>query len=491
MRVLLVVPRSNDLLHNPSMPLGLVSIGTYLKRYQHEVKIIDMDVKKYSIKKVIDDFKPDICGISVRTQKQINSALRISEKCKKYNIPVVWGGSLTAMVKLEHFFDTECIDIVSLGEGEMTWLELVDVVAKRRSLEDVKGIAFKRNGEIVVTENREFLDLNEIYPCDWTLIDVPRYFQHLYGAQKLVYLYMSKGCPGHCAFCYNSYFHHSCVRRKSINVFMQELKNLVENYGVDGFYLADEIAFSKKTDLYDFCDALCKTEYQLIWGCETRIGILNRDDLQTLYDNGCVCIHFGIETASSEMIEKVGKNIPFDKIIPTFEMCNEIGIIPVSTFIIGLPGENVENLKTTVNFMKTLPSNELSVMQYGYLYNSDFGKELYNCGKYKLPQKLKEYKKVDLYNNRQPNYSDIPPKDLRVVQGHFFWRLLLKSDYQAYPNREQGFVVLKKHIKILLNRIWYTDIVDLPESICASAVPFIRFFLSAKFYKKTRSKYGL
>lgn len=491
MRILLISPSSCDFLHNESVPLGIVSIGTYLKHENHEVKIVDFNITHQPIERIIDEFKPDICGISVRSSKQVSSAIRLSKKIKKSSIPVVWGGAFTTTPKVEQFFEENYIDIVSLGEGEITWIELVDAFANNKPLEKIKGIAFKKNGKVIQTEKREFLDLSTILPCDWSLVDMEKYFQHLYGAHRMIYVYMSKGCPGHCAFCYNNDFHNSCIRRKSVEMFMTEIRTLVQEYNIDGFYLADEFAFSKKSDLYTLCDALDELPNKLIWGFETRIGAVNKEDLERARKSGCCAIHFGIETASPNMIERVGKKIPFDKVIPTFELCNELGIIPVSTFIIGMPGETVEDLKYTVDFIKKLPSNEVSVMIYTYLYHSKFGKEIYNSGKYKLPKRIKEYIKADVYYNRLPNFSEIPTRDLKVIQGYFFWHLIFKDDYVDYPNDEKGLVVLRKHIEVVLRRVPFINIVDMPEAISRSFFPFVRFFFAANFYKKIRQKYGL
>ena len=488
MKILLVVPAKCDLIHSVSLPLGLISIGTYLKEYGHEVKLIDPCVTHVSISKTLKDFQPDIIGLSIRSQKQILSAVSISKKAHKMGIPVVWGGPICNIAPIEHFFAEEYIDILSFSEGEMTWVDLADTLEKGKPLDDVKGIAFRKNGKIIRTPDREFMDLSKILPSDWSLVDVPKYFTGIYSVKKLVYVYLSKGCPGHCSFCYNSYFHRSCVRRKSVEVFMTEIKQLVEVYGIDGFYLADEYAFSKKSDIYELCDALDATGYKLGWGFETRIGLLDKSDLQRLYDSGCRWIHFGIETASPRMMKRINKNIPFDKVIPTFEWCNEVGIIPVSSFVIGMPGETVEDLQYNVELAKKLPNCEISFFKYAYIYDSPFGREIFNSGKYKLPEKLLDSRKIDLYHSRTPNFSQIPMRDLNVVQGYFFWDLLTKSDYDK---KEKNVLHLFKQFKILLNRVFHINIRFLPEAVLTSAIPLFRFFFAAKFCKKTRKKYGL
>ena len=488
MKILLVTPSNCDLIHGVSLPLGLISIGTHLKQGGHDVKIVDLNVSHSNINSIIKSFNPDILGVSVHYQKQIPVALDVSKAAHKRGITVVWGGPFCNHITLEHFYNEGTIDIISFSEGEATWLELAEAIENNRAIDDIKGIAYKKDGRFIRNDDREFMDLSTILPADWSLVDVSKYPQPLYGAQKLVYLYLSKGCPGRCGFCFNSFFNHSRQRRKALDVFMIELKELVEKYGVDGFCLSDECAFTRKSDLYDLCDALDNAGYNLIWGFDTKMGLLDKEDLQRAYDSGCRWIHFGLESGSERMLEIINKKISFSDIAPTFNWMNEIGIVPVSTFIVGMPHETVDDLKCTVNLIKGLPNNESSVFQYGYLYGSPFGKEIYESGKYKLPSKLRDYRKVDLYNGRQPNFSEIPKKDLKVVQGYFSWKLLFKSDYSKKTN---VVTYIFREIKYLCERVVHIKLRYLPEAFAETAIPLARFFFAAKFCKKTRKKYGL
>lgn len=488
MKILLISPSNSDIIHAVSVPLGLVSIGTYLKQAGHEVKILDMSVSHQSIKSVFNEFKPDLSGVSVRSPKSVLFALKVSKKLKAFGIPVVWGGSFCDGAPPEHFFNTGVIDVLSFSEGEMTWLELAEAFEGKRNFDEIKDIAYKKGNSYVRTEPRDFMDLSEIIPSDWSLVDIPKYFQYLYGSKKLLYLYLSKGCPGRCSFCYNSEFHRSCYRRKSLDVFMQEVRGLVEEYGMDGFYLSDEMSFMKKEDLFSLCDELDKTGYNLLWGFQTRIGALKEEDFQRAYDSGCRWVDFGIESASPKMIKKIGKNIPLDKIIPTFEMCQKVGIITMSNFILGLPGEDEEDIKASVDLAKKIPGNVPTFFLYAYNYGTKVGKEIYCSGKYKLPQKLSEYRKADFCYNQLPNFSEVSMWDKKVVQGYFLWKQLIQKDYS---DETKSFDLIYKHMKIVSERIKYVDLIHVPEAIIKSFCPFVRFFFTANFCFKTKKKYGL
>lgn len=490
MNILLLSPANNDMVSAVSVPMGLLSIGTYLKNAGHNVRILDFAINRFNLKKELELFRPDICGVSVRSPKSVRFAIDISKRIKKYNsgLPVVWGGPFCNNVPLNVLFNESYIDIVSFGEGELTWLELAEYAGGMKKLDEIKGIAFRNGCGIEKTAEREFIDLENILPVDWSLVEVPKYFQYLFGCEKLLYLYYSKGCPAKCTFCYNHDFHRSCYRKKTLELFMSELKELVEKYGLDGFYLSDELSFPDKNELYEFCDALTETGYNLKWGSQTRIGNLKKEDLEYMYKNGCRWMDFGIESGSPEMLKKINKNIPYDLIVPTFDWCSEIGIFSMANFILGFPGETEQDLQMSVNLAKQIKASTVTFGFYCFNYSSPMGRELYKEYKDGMPKKLKDYNKNDFYTNSLPEFSDIPKKDKKVVQSYFMWKQLSTKNITGAPHKFEMFI---KHIKIFLKQVNVIGISHLYEAIIKTFIPFVRFCFMNYFCKKTLKKYGL
>lgn len=490
MNILLISPANNDMVSAVSLPMGLLSIGTYLKANGHSVRILDFATGKIKLKKEFENFKPDICGISVRSPKSVRFAIDISKKIKKFNpqIPVVWGGPFCNNVPLDVFFKEKYIDILSFGEGELTWVELAEYAQGGKNLQDIKGIAYRTAEKFVKTSDREFMNLEKILPVDWSLVDVEKYFQYLFGCEKLLYVYYSKGCPGKCSFCYNNDFHRSCYRKKALSVFMYEIKELVENYGMDGFYLSDECAFPVKKDMYEFCDALNTSEYGLKWGGQTRIGYMTKSDLEYMHKSGCRWMDFGIESGSKRILEQINKNIPYELIIPTFEWCNEIGILSMTNFILGFPDETCDDLLQSVTLAKNIKASTVTFGFYCYNYSSPMGREIYSQYKSELPKKLKDYTKNDFYVNTLPSFSDIPEKDKKVVQAYFMWKQLSSKSIAGAPHK---YEILKKHLKNFFKQINVVGMKHLPEAVMKTFYPFLRFRVMSCFCKKTLKKYGL
>ena len=487
MRVLLIMPVNCDVIHSVSLPLGILSIATYLKEAGVEVEICDMAIKRVSLSKVLKRYQPDIVGLSFASTKSIDAMINVSRKLRKYNIPIVWGGPFCDLAATEHHFGTGLVDIISYREGEETWLELVRTLENGGNLESVKGIAFLKDGKIVKTEARPFMSSEKLPRIDYSFVEVRRYFQPLYGCKKLLYIYCSKGCPGQCTFCYNHMSHCHKRRRRPLSVFFEELEELVTVYGLDGFYLGDEIAFVSDRELEEFCDELDSLRLNVNFGFQTRIGALSREAIARSYRSGCRWIDFGIESGSPEILTKFQKNIPYDKIDYTFDACCDAGIISIANFIVGFPDETREQVQETIDLAKRIHSTQNTFGQYIPEPNTVDGMNPQRFKKkYATFSKLKDYKKNDLFNNPH-NLSEVPKKELNVIQSHFLWTAIFRKDY--FENR--SYYLLINSIKIFLQRLATLNPYYAAKAVSEIVGDFVRFFIDEHFYPGIHKKYHL
>lgn len=487
MKILLIMPYHCDLIHTVSLPLGILSIASYLEQNGHQVTIADFSVKKLSLKKVYEENTPDVVGISFPSVKAIDGVLYISKFFKKKKIPVVWGGSFIDVGLTEHFFDTGLVDIISYCEGEATWLELADTLSKGGSLSDVKGIAFKENGSVIKTPPRPFMDPALLPRLDFSLVNVPVYFQYLYGCKKLVYVYLSKGCPAHCNFCVNTMCHRNTRRRRPLEVFLSEIKELVTVYGADGFYFSDELAFANDRELYEISDAFKNTGLTFFWGFQTRIGALSEQAIHYAKDCGCRWIDFGVESGNREMLEKVEKCIPYDKIESDFQACSDAGIISIANFIIGFPGETREQFQDSINLAKRLKSTQNTFAKYIFVPSTPAGQEIVKTyKKYPSFRKLNDYKQMDFFKNTQ-GLSAIPQKELNVVQSYFLLQAIFRKDYS--DNR--SYDLLFKSILTVLQRISKMRFSCMIKALTEISSNFLRFFFDVSLHPGILKQYGL
>lgn len=497
MNVLLIAPKLQFNIDTPPMPLGLLAIGTHLKKLGYNVKIFDRSMQSTTLTNLYNDFSPDIIGVSIISTRMLKDAIVVSKFFKNRDIPVVWGGIFASEIP-EIILKESFVDYVSIGEGEKTWEEIICYLEKKQSISEIAGLAYKENGKVIINSERKFLSPEEIPSIDYSLINIDEYTND-YGSdigRKMVWLYTAKGCPHQCTFCYNKAFNKCLYRRRPTESYMNEVKYLIEETPTDSIFFADEIWCHSKKDLRQRCEEIKNSGIDFTWGCFMNVGVLDREDFEYMYECGCRLIYFGIESGSQNILDKVKKPIKIDLAVSEIKACFEAGIAPFVSFIIGFPDESEEDLRKTVKILE-------KVSFYGklfcYFYIPYVGSELFNDLTNK--GKLRNIKNLDDINMNFPfntiikdssrNLSKVPTKDLNLIYSYsLLWSFYNKPKLQNCSNlitatingvseffshnNDGGYD--KKKLLVFIFGVIYTY---------GTAV------LRAFFYRKTAKKYDL
>lgn len=487
MKILFIMPATGYYRSALSNPLGVLSIATYLKKNGYDVKINDRNVENINIDKLMKSYNPDIVGISIMSSRCLKDAQKVSKTVKKYNKMLVWGGQIPTM-NTELCLSCEYVDYILMGEGEITLLEFVQKIEKSESPNEIDGLAYRENDQIIITKCREFADLKDIPLIDWTIVKPKSYYQKFYYSDKMLYLFSSKGCPHNCAFCGNNEYHRCTHRKRPADLVIEEIENLVNNYGMDAVYFTDEEWCVKKEDAYEFCEKLKKKGLNLVWGFDSRIGQYTKEDLQVMYDAGCRWILVGIESGSPLTLKKMHKNINIDIIEDNIKNCIDIGITPLTTFIIGFPGETEEELKKTVNFAMKIRSKLIQINHFFPTPGSDMQRELVENGLYNPPKTFKDAEKVIATDTLGQNFSSVPSKDLRVIRCFFNWVVFTGKNT---INNVENFAFAKGAIYDVFNAITKRGILFFFIGFFTAAWEFIFVFWHVIAYPGVRKKYGL
>lgn len=488
MKILFINPSTTKYTRSISVPLGLLSIASFLQVKGHTVKIYDRTVSKEALKTIVDTFRPQVAGISLVSYKSITDTLELSAELKRYGIPVIIGGPL-ASVLTELVLDCNSVDAVSLGEGEATWLDIAEKYdGTNDCLRNIPGLAFRaREGETVFTKSREFVNLAELPELDWELIDVPKYFQSSYGCKKMLYLYAAKGCPFSCTFCYNKDFHKSTYRKKPLEILLSEIRHLVTHYQMDGVYFADEMWCCSREEMHTVCDALKSLKLDFVWGCQTRIGIFDEEDFRYMYNSGCRWIFFGIESGSEKVLAEINKRIDYDKIEPTFASCKKAGLACIGSFIAGFPDESCEDLKMTVELIKKLDTSLINMNYLALIPGSEIYKKLIRDGKYEEVKTLEEFGKKNPLDKMEYNYSKIPDIDIKVVRAYFMWKSFTATDI---PGTEK-FSFARKVVTDALKSVKTGDFISFVVSTAIAGIEFLKVLFYSHFFPDVKKKYNL
>jgi len=487
MKILFIVPATGFYLSALSNPLGVLSIATFLKNNGHNIKIHDRNVEKINLDKLIKSYNPDIIGVSVLSSRSLKDALKVSKKVKEHKKMLVWGGQIPTMHPALCLSGT-FIDYIIMGEGEITWLEFVTQLGNYESPNDINGIAYKDNGHIVITKCRAFADLKDLPIIDWSLLNPTKYFKKYFHSDKMLYLYSSKGCPYNCSFCGNREYHLCTYRLRPADMTIEEIEQLINNYELNGVYFSDEIWRVQKEDAYEFCRKVKEKNLKFVWGCDSRIGQYDKNDLQVMYDAKCRWILFGIESGSKTMLNKIHKGISIDDVEENLSNCKKIGITPITTFIIGFPDETEGQVKETVNLAMRIQSKLVQVNYFFPMPGSDLYRELVDRGQYKPPETLYQLSKVIAQNSLEQNLSKVPSKDLHVIRCFFQWVAFTGKDT---INKGRAFAFTWQAISDMFSVITKKGIWFFIVGIMMAAKEFLYIFWHVVAYPGVKKKYGL
>ena len=487
MKILFIIPATGYYRSALSNPLGVLSIATFLKKNGYDVKLFDRNVEKSNIDKLIKSYNPDIIGVSVMSSRCLKDAIKVSKTAKKYSKMLIWGGQIPTM-NTALCFECKDVDYIMMGEGELTWLEFVRKIEKSESPNDIDGTAHKVNGQVAITKCRDFADLKEIPLIDWTLVKPKSYYQKFYYSNKMLYLFSSKGCPFNCSFCGNREYHRCMHRKRPADMVIEEIEYLVKKHGMDAVYFTDEEWCVNKEDAYEFCEKIKNKHLNFVWGVDSRIGQYTREDLQMMYDAGCRWILVGIESGSKLTLDKIHKNINIEVVEENIKNCIEIGITPMTTFIIGFPGETEEELKKTVNLAMRVRSKIVQINHYFPTPGSDLEREIIKNGQYEPPKSLKEAGRVIATDTLGQNFSCVPSKDLRVIRCFFNWEVFTGKDT---INQAGKFSFAKTAIYDVFNAITKRGILFFFIGFLTAAWEFLFVLWHIIAYPGVRKKYGL
>lgn len=488
MRVLIINPAPEHYTRARCAPLGCLAIASALKAKGHTVKLLNRAISSGDIRLELDDFKPDFIGCSLLTAMAVKDCSYVSKEAKKRGITVVWGGPFVSACP-EIVLELDCIDYISVGEGEGTWLEMLETAEKNGDMSEVKGLAFMKEGKYVYTGDREFLDLTTLPPMDYTLIDVQKTFYKNYHYDGIMGMYISKGCTGRCTFCYNRAFHNSCRRSRDIATFIEEATLLKEKYGAKAIAFADELFGYDKKVLRETCQAMIDAKLDIPWGAMTKIGIFDREDFELMYKAGCRWLEFGVESGARTTLNRMKKGMKLEDVEKDLLLCKELGIITLCYFIVGFPDETEEELRQTCELVNKIKYAKFVCSYFSPLPGSEIFDKLVEEGRLTPPRNMKELSKTKILYSPHPNLSHVKTLDLKVVRSHILWRSFTKKSF--IENGKINYSVAKKDIIDVLKSLRGHGFKEGVIQFFASGYEFLDIFFYANFFPKIIKKYGL
>ena len=244
----------------------------------------------------------------------------------------------------------------SVGEGEIVAGQLIERLLNQRDVSDIKGIVYKKDNQVVSTGRGDYIkDLDDLPMPAYDLIPIEAYGNYARmsrtGSGKYMCIFSSRGCPYHCIYCHNIF--GKVFRCRSAENLFNEIKHLYDTYKIRDFEIMDDIFNLDRKRMIDFCDRIINSGMKVTFAFPNglRGDILDREQLTKLRRAGTIFIAFAIETGSPRMQKLIKKNIQLDKIKKNIAIAHSLRIHSHGFSMIGFPGETLEEMKMTVDFL--------------------------------------------------------------------------------------------------------------------------------------------
>ncbi len=359
MKILMVVYDNDSYIS--WFPQGLAYLASAARNAGHEVSVYQQDIYHWPdshLTDYLDSNAFDVVEVStIGGYYQYHKLLSLSEAInasrRRSHFRYTIGGHGPASDP-RYFLSITGADVVGIGEGEITFVELMDAFAGKRSLESVDGIAFfDAGGNYVRTRARELIkNIDDIAWPAYDLFDMTHYsllrLPNIKGNERCIPMLSGRGCIFSCNFCYRL---DKGFRPRSAQSIIDEIQFLKKTYNIRYIAFSDELLMSSKERTLELCRAFIEARLDIKWDCNGRLNFADMDVLEKMKEAGCVFINYGIESLDNDTLRVMHKGLTRDMIIRGVENTLKAGISPGLNIIFGNINEPLSALDDAVEFL--------------------------------------------------------------------------------------------------------------------------------------------
>lgn len=495
MRILLFYPPMTIRGDDPTVPgmaapLGLANIAAYIEREGYDVAICDalieglkvikrgrgwvrVGLSEKSIIERINYYKPDIVGVSVMFTAFAPDAHRLAKIVKGISPQtlVVFGGAHASVLPEDVLADKN-VDLVVIGEGEETFLEIVRRFERKKNLDNILGTAVRgKRGKVFINDPRSFIKDLDLLPFPARhLLPMDLYLRMSKKVEEESYVMRfpftdvvsSRGCPNNCIYCAVPKIWGRTWRPFSAERVLREIDFLVKRYGIKEIHFLDDNISVSKTRLEKICDGIIKRKLDIKWTCPNGIAIWNLDKplLKKMKKSGCYRLTFGIESGCPETQKFIRKNLNLPKAKKIMRIASDLGMWTFSTYIIGFPYETKRAMDETFDYAINSYSDFVGFILLMPFPGTDVTEIMINEGLIKETdfKEIKIFKLFSGYKGTVTKY--FTPAELEYIQSGAHKRLMVSR--LLWPitrpitllKKIQSFEDLKYAIRIMKNYLY-------------------------------------
>jgi anaerobic magnesium-protoporphyrin IX monomethyl ester cyclase len=351
-------------LMTPYFPLGLLYLAATARDAGYDVSIFDSTFQAgdSAFQAALERERPRVVGIGTLATTRM-AALRLADLAHQRGAVVVMGGpDPTGRPEsyLRHRVGSEePVDVVVVGEGEQTLLELMpfllDDDRQPGYLATIQGLAYlEGDGQLVTTPPRAHCrELDSLPLPARDLLDIEAYRQAWRSKHGLFSLSIiaTRGCPYGCKWCQKSVFGRS-YRSRSPESVAAEMQLIKEQYRPDQLRIVDDVLGIDSEWVRVWRDAVVGQDAVIPFECLSRVDLIDEDLVKQLKEAGCIRIAFGAESGSQRVLEAMNKGTTVEQIRRTAELCRRFEIETHFYIMLGYPGEQWADIRKTANLLR-------------------------------------------------------------------------------------------------------------------------------------------
>ncbi|MCM8792434.1 MAG: B12-binding domain-containing radical SAM protein [Candidatus Omnitrophica bacterium] len=472
-------------------PLGLMYIGTILKKEGYSVKIIGLKKRNNEkhIFQEIYEFRPSVVGISITTPlADIAQKIACFIKKRFPHIIVVAGGPHPTILPYETLKEKN-IDICVIGEGELTIIELLRIISEKKDLRDVKGIAYLETNKLIITPQQDFIeDLDSLPFIDRELM--PK--SVIYGragyplGNPCMLIIIGRGCPFNCSFCQPTIrrMFGAKLRRRSVENVIEEIVQLKTKYGINGLWITDDTFLVERSWVERFCDYLIKKNIDILWYANGRLNNPDEEILKKMYKSGCRGLVMTPESGSQRIRNEIlNKGITDEEIFKAYRICKKIGLPFQANIMLATPTETEEELKSSLSLIKKIQPHFMNLSYTTALPGTYLYERYFNQIKDSL-----YYRRYSDFDIGRFKKLDCQIEDKKIKKIHRFFEKYY--DKTSFRNRARHFLKYPYFRRILYRR-WktllfskYPKFLHLGYDIISIILGIIPYIINKNKYKE-------
>lgn len=336
-------------------PLNLAMLAAVVEESGHRAMIIDAEIEQIDVRETIrrlDEFAPDLVAFTATTPIfHISSdwALQVKEAL---HVPIAIGGFHVTLFGESVFH--ECFDFAFIGEADVSLRLFMERFATDQNYDDIKGLIFRKNGEVVSTGPADPAnDLNLLPMPARHLLKMDMYYVGtLKGQLNYTSIMSSRGCPFKCVFCTNR-IGGVRVRQRSVGNVIDEIRQVTASSGIRHFYFVDDVLTLNRAYTLQLCKAIIEAQLDITFEGSTRANQVDEELISTMKKAGLIRLSFGFETADEEIRTIIKKEVPLESYTVANRLANKYEIETINSVMLGLPGDTRESINKTIRYLRS------------------------------------------------------------------------------------------------------------------------------------------